>query len=237
MQTRAADKEWMDTGNYSPECYQDCLYKLDRIGRLLGGDRATLASLKKLKKTPKTILDIGCGGGIFSIRIAKMFPDSQVIGIDTSADAIAFANHQLHHFYPSIKNVTFNLTASQLNYPSNAFDVVLSTLVLHHLTDLEIPQFLKDSFRIARHAVIINDLHRHPFAYASYFCIAPILFRNRMITHDGLLSIKKGFKKEDWNRYFVESEIPLESISLSRYLGFRWVAMLHKEEEEYSNGL
>jgi 2-polyprenyl-3-methyl-5-hydroxy-6-metoxy-1,4-benzoquinol methylase len=64
-----------------------------------------------------------------------------------------------------------------LSYPDNSFDVVTTMLVCHHMTDEEIVQFLKDSYRICKKAVIINDLQRHLLAYVSFSLIAPIIFR------------------------------------------------------------
>ena len=40
---------------------------------------------------PKKVLDLGCGGGVLSVAIAKAYPDAHVVGTDISERALAFA--------------------------------------------------------------------------------------------------------------------------------------------------
>ncbi len=193
MERRATDLEIMDLGpdHYSVEEYEQCLHQLGRIARYLGGNRATLAAFKKLKQEPRSILEIGCGGGHFAQILGKKYPNAEVLGIDINPLAISYAQRQLN----KTPNVTYKcLSSKELAYPSNSFDVVTATVVCHHIPDDELVTFLQECHRIAKKAVIINDLHRHPLAYLSFYLIAPIFFRNRLIMHDGLLSIKRAFK-------------------------------------------
>ncbi len=227
---RSEQKEWMDFGLEfcSLKTYHDCLWQLDRIGRFLGGDRATFKAFRKLERSPRRILDVGCGGGLFTLRMAERYPQAQVIGIDLSQDAIAFANEQRKRF-PHIQNIEFHAVSSpELVYDSGSFDVVMATLVCHHLSDAEIVGFLKSAYRISNQAVILNDLHRHWLARLGFAFLVPILFPNRMIFHDGLLSIKRAFTRDDWQRYFKEAGLSVEACSLKWHWAFRWIASLKK---------
>lgn len=233
MRKRSQEKEWMDFGLQfcSLSTYHDCLWQLDRIGRFLGGDRAAFKTLSKLQQSPKTILDVGCGGGLFTLRLAERYPDAKVVGIDLSEHAISFANEQKKKF-PHLNNVEFHLSSTpELKYEPGMFDVVMATLVCHHLSDQEIANFLKDAYRIANRAVIINDLHRHPVAYLGFGILVPFLFPNRMIFHDGLLSVKRAFKQKDWQLYFKEASIPLKKCSLKWHWAFRWMVSLTKDAD------
>lgn len=222
---RSQKLEWMDLGGsyYTPQQYRDCLYKLDRIGRWLGGDRASFSAISKLSRPPQSITDIGCGGGLFTIRLGQTFPQADVAGIDLSSEAIAFAKEQL---CPA--NVSF---AQQQNKEINnlSSDLLITTLVCHHMTDAELVTFLQQSYRAAKQSVIINDLHRHPLASCCFALVAPILFPNRMILHDGLLSIRRAFTRNDWAQYLAKADIPLEQCSIQWYWPFRWVVMIQKE--------
>ncbi|KAF3362721.1 Uncharacterized protein PHSC3_000708 [Chlamydiales bacterium STE3] len=223
MMKRSYEKELIDLGpsHYSKEEYEECLTQLARIGRFLGGDRATLQSFKNLRN-PQSILDVGCGGGHFTAELARRYPNASLLGIDLSAEAIAYAQKQ--HGNAKLNNLQFVATTSpQLTYETNQFDVVTTTLVCHHMTDQQLITFLKEAYRVAKHSVIINDLHRHWLAYFSFACIAKPFFPNRLIFQDGLLSIKRGFKKKEWVDYLHAAEIPLKHCHLTWHWAFRWI--------------
>lgn len=228
---RVYDKEIIDLGPsfYTEKEYRDCLIKLDKIGRNLGGDRATLWGLDQLKKSPSSILDVGCGGGLFTIRLGEHYPHAQVLGIDISEQAIQFANQKLAE--SKTKNVKFLIPSShELNYPMDSFDVVTSTLVCHHLNDEELIDFLKKAYNTAKSAVIINDLHRNSLAGLCFSIISPLFFKNRLIIHDGLLSIKRGFKRTDWENILSAASIPKERYSITWHWAFRWIIWINTKK-------
>ena len=48
---RSYQPEWLDLGlpYYTEQEYRDCLYQLDKVGRILGGDSSTFSIFKKMK--------------------------------------------------------------------------------------------------------------------------------------------------------------------------------------------
>ena len=219
FKSRAQDNEIMDLGpsHYSISEYRQCLRQLDRIGRFLGGDQASFQAFKRLN--PESILDVGCGGGTFTNRLGDRFPNAKVLGVDISQDAIQSAKKS--------KNVDFQCV-SDLSFPTNSFDVVTSTLVCHHLDEEKLIYFLKESYRIAKKSVILNDLHRHLVAYGLFFIVSRLFFRNRLVMHDGLISIKKSFVKEDWITYVKKANIPFDCCSIKWHFPFRWIVKINK---------
>jgi len=223
MYKRSNELELMDLGPsyYTQEEYDDCLYQLSRVGRYLGGNQATLKTFKKIL-APKSILEVGCGGGEFTLQLAKQFPKAIIIGIDISPQAIEYAQKRLDE--TNLNNVQFVVPPNvELNYPNNSFDVVTTTLVCHHMNDEQLVEFLKKAYLIASKHIIINDLHRSWLAYFSFGLIAGALFRNRLIYHDGLLSIKRSFQKKDWFEYLTAAGIPLEKCKITWHWAFRWI--------------
>jgi len=220
LKERSSEKELLDLGleHYSQEEYEDCLKKLDQVGRWLGGDRATFSALSQLKRSPNSILDIGCGGGFMTKKLADRYPEAQVVGVDRDPAAIAFAKR---HQAPNLRFEHRNMDSF-----SDSYDVVMATLVCHHMSDAELVSFIKDVYLVANQSVIFNDLHRHSFAYGAYAVLAPLLFHNRLITHDGLLSIKRSFKRKDWFRFFEEAAIPSRKCSVSWHFPFRWIVRI-----------
>jgi 2-polyprenyl-3-methyl-5-hydroxy-6-metoxy-1,4-benzoquinol methylase len=230
MANRIHTPEWLDLGPtyYTEEEYNDCLMQLNRIGRFLGGDRATLWALKSLQKPPTSILDVGCGGGQMAILAAKSYPQAYVKGIDLYEPAIAFSKKMLKEQNPEMQTIEFCVPpTTKLSEPPKSFDVVMTNLVCHHFSDDDIVDFIKRSVSIAKEAVIINDLHRHSFATCSFSVIAPLFFPNRLIQHDGPLSIKRAFKRADWMEYLQAAGIPQHAWSLTWHWAFRWVLIIY----------
>jgi hypothetical protein len=43
----------------------------------------------------------------------------------------------------------------------------------------------------------VIDLHRHPVAYFLYTTLGKLILHNRLVRHDGALSIQRGFKGDE----------------------------------------
>lgn len=75
------------------------------------------------------VLDLGCGDGVLTSRIAELVPDGEVVGIDGSEGMIAAANQKkrpnLKFFLQDINDIGFD----------NEFDLVFSNAALHWVTD------------------------------------------------------------------------------------------------------
>lgn len=78
------------------------------------------------------VLDVGCGDGRVSARIADRLADGSVLGVDASADMIAFATaHYGAGGDEPRSNLRFAIAdARALHYPSE-FDLVVSSNALH----------------------------------------------------------------------------------------------------------
>ena len=81
----------------------------------------------------KTVLDVGCGGGILSDSMARK--GAQVTGIDLSVKALRVA--QLHALEAGTRNVAYREVSAEaiaLEQPGN-FDVVTCMEMLEHVPD------------------------------------------------------------------------------------------------------
>jgi len=229
MNSRSFEKEILDLGpaHYTIDEYNDCMVKLDRIGKWLGGDEATFSALENMDQTPQSILDVGCGGGLFTIRMAKKYPKARVVGMDINRQAIAFAKQQLATMKNPPNNVVFEWRQEgNLNEPNKSYDVVMSTLVCHHLDDRQIVEFLSKARQVAKQKVIINDLHRHPVALGLFKIVSPLFFRNRLVLADGQLSIRRAFIRHEWEDYIKQMNSEPFKYSISWHWAFRWLVEL-----------
>ncbi len=211
---KSYELELLDTGEYAAEEYTDCLEKLGKIGHILGGDEAGLDAFKAF--SPSSILDVGCGGGYFSALLAKQYPEAQVTGIDLSEEAIAFAKRT----QPELANLHFEVQKEKSLAGLEPVDIVTATLVCHHMNDAELVLFLREAQSLAKQKVILNDLHRSPIAYLLFDIISP-RFKNRLITQDGLLSIRRGFTRREWKDHLTAAGISHYQVKWR--WGFRWM--------------
>jgi ubiquinone/menaquinone biosynthesis C-methylase UbiE len=93
--------------------------------------REKVIDLARLK-TGESVLDVGCGTGTLAIAAKRRVgPTGMVYGIDASPEMIARAGRKAKK--ASIDVVFKNGVVEALPFPDAHFDVVLSTLMLHHL--------------------------------------------------------------------------------------------------------
>lgn len=77
------------------------------------------------------VLDVGCSGGYLARLLATaVTPGGQVTGIDPATAAITYARRR------APGNCSFTVgTAQELGVPGGSFDVVTSTLAIHHIPE------------------------------------------------------------------------------------------------------
>lgn len=225
MKQRSTEKEIMDLGPafYTHQEYADCLKILFKINKLMGFFKSTVIFFKRFPKNI-SVVDVGCGGGAFLLHLNAHYPDMTLVGMDVSESAIALAKEGLND--NASPNLTFKVQEQlALSLPQNSVDVLLTTLVCHHMDDDALVDFLQNAYLAARKAVVINDLHRHIVAFWFYKLVSPI-FRNRLITHDGLVSIQRGFTRAEWVLFLQKANI--QAYQIKWCFPFRWRVVLWK---------
>jgi ubiquinone/menaquinone biosynthesis C-methylase UbiE len=104
--------------------------------RLLRGFYRRLADdLAGVAPQAGALLDVGTGPGVLLVELARRRPDLSVTGIDLSADMAAAANRNLAPFGARATARVGDVT--DLPFPDRSFDLVVSSLSLHHWDDPE----------------------------------------------------------------------------------------------------
>ena len=80
---------------------------------------------------PNNILELGCGTGNLSSLIVHHFPDARLTTVDISGEIISECKGRLKN--TSIEFIQGNF--SKLCFPNNCFDLIISSIAIHHLTD------------------------------------------------------------------------------------------------------
>jgi ubiquinone/menaquinone biosynthesis C-methylase UbiE len=95
--------------------------------------RERLVQLARLA-TGESVLDVGCGtGGLAMAAKADVGPGGEVCGIDPSPEMVARARRKAARGGDDVRFETAAVEA--LPFPDGTFDAVLSSLMLHHLSD------------------------------------------------------------------------------------------------------
>jgi 2-polyprenyl-3-methyl-5-hydroxy-6-metoxy-1,4-benzoquinol methylase len=194
--------EIMDDFSIKGDILHNTLDTLASINKWLGGNNITMNSLRKMlkgysKTAPIIIIDLGCGGGDILRRISSYGKKEgytfKLIGVDANKEAITYARH-LSKKYNDISFIDCDIFSEE--FETLEYDLVLSTLFLHHFKEEQITNVLHTLKNKAKLGIIVNDLHRHSMAYY-LFKLVCLTIKNRMIIDDGLTSILRGFKREE----------------------------------------
>jgi len=226
---RSNEPEIMDNFEMQGEILRDALDKIAKINQLLGGNQLTLQGVKELignvpTATEFTILDVGCGNGDMLRTLAdygsKHNFNFRLIGIDANNFTINHAR-QLSENYPNISyrcEDIFSQAFEELKY-----DIVLCTLTLHHFKDDEIIRLMTIFNINSRIGVVINDLQRSALAYRLFQGLCFVFRLNTMSKEDGLVSILRGFKKEELIRFSQKIKLINYKIKWKWAFRYQWI--------------
>ena len=199
---RIFELEIMDQEDLSTVELRKAYKDINRSNYMLGGYRATYRSLLHLcrQKSSKEIslIDIGCGEGGMMRYLADKFRKKgyriDFYGLDLNKQAIELAIQNSKE-YPEIEYHHGNILDTEMKLPK--CDYVTSTLTMHHFPDEDIPDFITRCGDFAEKAVVINDLHRSKLAYYLFKIFSAIFIRSAIARNDGLISIRKGFSRNE----------------------------------------
>ena len=104
--------------------------------------------LTTLRLVEGKVLDAGTGPGTLVRELARRLPGLQVYGIDLSEDMIGLARAHARHEQLEERVHFESGDVAHLPYPDQSFDVVVSTISMHHWSELERP--LRELYRVLR---------------------------------------------------------------------------------------
>ncbi|KQW99240.1 methyltransferase domain-containing protein [Flavobacterium sp. Root420] len=226
---RTQEAEIMDDFSLQGEELRKALDQIARINQLLGGNKVILQGIKGLLKQshhPKTIsiADIGCGNGDMLRMLAKFGQKNkftfQLTGIDANKFTINYAK-KLSKEYPNIEYKCVDIFSE--DFKTMKFDIILCTLTLHHFTNEQILKIISIFSNNAETGIIINDLHRSKTAYRLFEMICVVFNLNSMSREDGLISILRGFRKKELEKFSQKLNLKNYTINWKWAFRYQWI--------------
>lgn len=86
--------------------------------------------------------------------------------------------------------------AFRLPFEDSSVDIVTSSMMAHHFREDATARLLAEMARVARRAVILNDLARHRVPWLAILALGFVL-KSPMVRHDGPLSVLRGWTSSE----------------------------------------
>jgi SAM-dependent methyltransferase len=209
---RSLAKEMMDLPDKSRDLYLDDLRNLRGFNRYLGGYRSVLKGLDGLAQARPTphlsILDIGSASADIPKAMAQWARRrsirAEIVALELDALAAQEARTQTRD-YTEISVIRGD--GAHAPFRPRTFDVVTASQLLHHFSETEIIALLQSWSQVARTAIIVSDLVRHPLAYHGIRCITKLCTPNVMTRVDAPLSVERAFTLSEWRELFQSAGV------------------------------
>jgi ubiquinone/menaquinone biosynthesis C-methylase UbiE len=232
---RSNEKELIDDLELDNDALRQNLEELALINKYLGGNQVTTSGLSNLMTSPLSlrrgvggevkIADLGCGGGDMLMVMAnwakKKGINAQFIGIDANDFMIDFGTKRTAN-YPNISYLHQDIFSEE--FKEKSFDIITMTLFCHHFSDESLIKLLQQLRKQTRIGIVINDIHRHWFAYHSIAWITKLFLKSYLVKNDAKLSVWRAFIREDLEKIIQKAGFTKYSIRWK--WAFRWEVVL-----------
>ena len=208
LAVRAESEELMDADDLPPSVYEAVVGDLAKVNAVTLAARPTLAFLSRAARRQRSlrILDVGFGDGDMLRRIihwaGKRGIEVELTGVDLNPHSERAARA---HTPPALP-IRW-ITGDYADLAGEPWDCVISSLVAHHMTHAQLVAFLRWMEAHARIGWLVNDLHRHGFAYRGYPLLAALARWHPIVRHDGRLSIARSYRPAEWPPILAEAGV------------------------------
>jgi len=204
---RAMAEEQMDAADLPEADYAALLADLARVNGWTMAARPTLGFLDRvIQRGHLRLLDVGFGHGDMLRRIARWAGrrgiDADLTGIDLNPRSASVARAATDAALP----IEFR-TGDYADLAGEGWDVIVSSLVAHHMSRDQLVAFLRFMEREASLGWFVNDLHRHGFSYRGFPLLARAMGWHRIVREDGTLSIARSYRPGEWGPILAEAGV------------------------------
>jgi 2-polyprenyl-3-methyl-5-hydroxy-6-metoxy-1,4-benzoquinol methylase len=184
---RASNEPELLDGPLDEEALAGNLRDLARVNRWLGGAKLSERAIAPFAMGTfvLSILDVGTGGADIPIKLARK--NRSITATDIRPEIVRAAHSAAYKRDIAVREgrIETERTAS--------FDVTHASMVIHHLEPAETVTFLHEMGRVARKAVVINDLNRGRRWLFGAQAMSRLFTRNEYTRNDAPLSVRRAY--------------------------------------------
>lgn len=194
--------EIMDTPDLPPARLAQTLKGLRLVNTVTQSSRLMwpdlLATARRHPGKTVRVLDVACGGGDVLVTLArwaaKASLDVELAGCDASEEAVSHAREVAAHAGVPISFFTLKVARDPL---PEGYDMIMSTLFLHHLDEDDAVAFLREGAARTRDRLLIQDILRSRLSYWFARAGTRLLLLNDICRLDGRTSVEGAFTREE----------------------------------------
>ncbi len=190
---RKPTSELLDTDSGTPEEIAASLLDLRGINRSFGGVATTQSMIeiaaKQTNSNAMSLLEVASGNGYVPLQVRNRLLGN---GLDLDITLLdRAASHIPNHGTRAVVG-----DAVSLPFSDGSFDLVHCSLFVHHLSPAEVVTFAKEALRVARTALLINDIVRSAIHLALVYASVP-LYHSRLTRHDAPASVWQAYTAKE----------------------------------------
>ena len=219
---RVNTPEILDSNSCPRDEVDTSLQDLCRINRWFGGVATTRSLIERVATAVGekhfSLLEVAAGYGEVPRQAGKQLLRKGIKLDITDLDRVST------HLQPSHRSLVADALA--LPFRDNSFDIVSCSLFAHHLEPAQLARYGEEACRVARRAILINDLIRHPLHLALVYAGFPLM-RSHISRVDGVASVRRAYEPGEIREILCSSAC-YQKIEISTHYLFRMGVIVWK---------
>jgi len=224
---RSAAAEWLDRADLDGAELAAVLRDLAWFNAVMLGHTPILAWLCRAVRDrsaggPLRLIDAGCGSGDL-LRAIRRWAERrglsfELLGLDANAETVRIARAAT----APRERIDFAVADVLDVRPAAPVDLIVNSLLAHHLDDAAIARLLGWMEATARHGWLVSDLQRHPLPHRFIGLAGKLARLHPIVVHDGQISVTRALTRAEWLDRLDAAGIPRQAVTVRWFL-YRWL--------------